>query len=467
MANIQAKYLQPYSPRKPLPAWLRNEDYWSILVAFTLIIVVYVCFTQGSSLKWLATTPAKWSTLSEAFTDLIKRLPLIFGLYGVWLVLLAGSAKIIGHPFKKFVLGFTALFIISILIFQFSAWRIASRFNLEPPLVALIFGLIVSNTMQIPQWLLAALRVEYFIKIGIILLGATLPLTLIAYAGPVAITQAALVSLATFFTIFFVAKYLGLEKRFAAVLGVGGAVCGVSASIAVSGAVRAKREHSSIAITLVVVWAIATLILLPFICKLLALPTGVAGAWIGTSEFADAAGIAAAQTYSDFAASSNGVIEGHPEAAIQAFTLMKVIGRDIWIGIWSFVLAIIATTFWDRKEAIHNHIGINEIWQRFPKFVIGFMLASLFVTLLSSQYTPAEFKTHVTPEFITPIKALRTWAFIFCFLSIGLSTRFASLIATGIKPFIAFAIGVVVNIMTGYFLSVHIFVDFWSQLGHS
>lgn len=467
MANTPAQSIHTPTLKKSLPMWLRNEDYWSILVAFTLIIVAYVFFTQGSSLKWLATTPAKWSTFSEAISDLFKRLPAITGLYLLWLVLLAGSAKIIGHPVKKFIMGFTAIFIISVLIFQFSAWRVASRLNLEPPLVALILGLVISNTTKIPEWLLAALRVEYFIKIGIILLGATLPLTLIAYAGPVAITQAALVSLATFFTIYFVAKYLGLDKRFAAVLGVGGAVCGVSASIAVSGAVRAKREHSSIAITLVVVWAIVTLILLPFICKLLALPTGVAGAWIGTSEFADAAGIAAAQTYSDFAASSNGTIQGNPEAAIQAFTLMKVIGRDIWIGIWSFALAIIATTFWDRKESIHNRIGVSEIWQRFPKFVIGFMLASLFVTLLSSQYTPVEFKTQLTPEFISPIKALRTWAFIFCFLSIGLSTRFASLIATGIKPFVAFAIGVFVNIVIGYLLSVHIFVDFWTQLGQS
>jgi uncharacterized membrane protein YadS len=359
------------------------------------------------------------------------------------------------------------VFVVSTLIFIAGAWTSSSTYNLEPPLIALALGLIVSNLRRLPAWLVPALRVEFYIKVGIVLLGATLPFTLLVWAGPVAVGQATVVSLVTFFVIFLVGRALGLDKRFAAVLGVGGAVCGVSAAIAIAGAVRAKREQASVAITLVVVWAIVMVFALPFVSRALGLPTGVAGAWIGTSEFADAAGIAAAQAYGDLAKHAGSVIAGAPEASLQAFTLMKVVGRDIWIGIWAFVLAIVATTRWDRDEpgAVKTQTTAREIWTRFPKFVIGFLIASALVTWIGSHYTLTEYRSVVTPAFVAPITALRTWAFTFCFLSIGLTTRLCSLSATGAKPFIAFTAGVAVNVVIGYLLSVHVFGAYWASLG--
>ena len=148
------------------------------------------------------------------------------------------------------------------------------------------------------------------------------------------IVQAAIVSLATFGVIYLAAVRLGLDRRLAAVLGTGGAVCGVSGSIAVGGAVGARREHVSVAISLVVLWAIVMIFVLPLLSRALGLSTGVAGAWIGTSEFADAAGLAAAQAYGGYAGNVPG-IHGSADAAVSAFTLMKVIGRDIWIGVWA------------------------------------------------------------------------------------------------------------------------------------
>lgn len=462
--NSGAAIVPPDEPR--VSRWWRQEDWWSIILALLLISAAYLLFSHGGSIKWLATSPTKWTTLDEAGRDLIARLPALAGLYLVWAVLLTVSGAIIGHRPGRFLAGFTVLFVASVFIFQLGAWASASRYNLEPPLLALVLGLVVSNIWQLPDWLAQSLRVEYFIKIGIVLLGATLPLTLILWAGPVAIGQASIVSLVTFFVIFFAARRLGLDQRFAAVLGVGGAVCGVSAAIAVAGAVRAKREQASVAISLVIIWAIISLLVLPFAARALGLSTGVAGAWIGTSEFADAAGIAAAQTYSDLAAHSAGVITGKPDAAVQAFTLMKVIGRDIWIGIWAFALAIVATTRWRGADNTFSaQTGAAEIWQRFPKFVLGFVLASLFVTWLSSHYTLADYRTTLTPSFIAPITALRTWAFIFCFLSIGLSTRFSRLAGTGLRPFWAFTLGVIINVILGYVLSAHVFAAFWDRLG--
>src|SRR5580693_3579443 len=196
-----------------------------------------------------------------------------------------------------FIPSFGFVYVLSAAALAVGNWSQAQRYNLEPPLLALAVGLFISNVIGVPRWLDEGFRVEFYIKLGIVLLGATLPFTLIVWAGPVAILQASTVSLVTFFVIFFVARKLGLDQRLAAVLGAGGAVCGVSASIAVAGAVRAKKEHPPIAISLVVFWAIIFIFALPLVSRTLHLPTGVAGAWIGTSEFADAAGLAAAQSY--------------------------------------------------------------------------------------------------------------------------------------------------------------------------
>ena len=307
----------------------------------------------------------------------------------------------------------------------------------------------------------AGFRVEFYVKTGIVLLGATLPFSLIVWAGPIAILQASLVSLTTFFVIYFVARKLGLERPLAATLGAGGAVCGVSASIAIAGAVGAKKEDASIAITVVIFWAIVMIFVLPFVALALHLPTGVGGAWIGTSEFADAAGFAAAQTYGAYGA--KGVVAGAPDQAVWAFTLMKVVGRDVWIGVWALVLAIVSTTRWEPR-ATGRKPEAGEIWRRFPKFVLGFLVASLIVTWATRGYGLADFNKAVNPTLVAPIKDLRTWAFIFCFFSIGLTTRVRDLASAGRKPFAAFTAGVAINVALGFLLSVYVFASYWTNL---
>jgi uncharacterized membrane protein YadS len=192
------------------------------------------------------------------------------------------------------------------------------------------------------------------------------------------------------------------------------------------------------------------------------LPTGVAGAWIGTSEFADAAGFAAAQAYGGFAGPASG-IAGTADQAVWSFTLMKVVGRDVWIGVWALVLSIISTTRWEPAASGRKPEAI-EIWRRFPKFVIGFIVASLIVTMASRGYTLAEFNKAVNPTLVAPIRDLRTWTFIFCFFSIGLTTRIGDLATAGRKPFAAFSAGVVVNVLLGFVLSVFVFASYWANL---
>ena len=440
--------------------WIK-EDWWAIWLGLGIVIVAYLLFANGSSIRWIAVTPAKWSNLDQLGAHFAANLDRYAVQFVLWLAVLSVALGALGHKPREFIPAFIVLYILSVVIFSIGQWERANTYNLEPPLVALVVGLVLSNLFGLPRWLDAGFRVEFYIKLGIVLLGATLPFTLIVWAGPVAIVQASIVSIVTFLVIYFVALRLGLDRRLAATLGAGGAVCGVSASIAIAGAVGAKKEDAPVAITLVILWAIVMIFVLPIVAQALHLSAGVGGAWIGTSEFADAAGIAAAQTYGDLA--SHGAVTGTSDQAIFAFTLMKVVGRDVWIGIWAFILAIVATTRWERTETGRKP-DAAEIWWRFPKFVLGFVVASLIVTAVSSAYGLADFNKTVNPTLVAPIKDLRTWAFIFCFLSIGLTTRFRELARAGRKPFFAFSAGVAVNVVLGFILSTVVFASHWDNL---
>src|SRR3984885_10656572 len=286
--------------------FLRKDDWWAVWLGLGLTVTAVLLFLQGASIKWLAVTPKKWSAVAETVADFRASAPRYLALFALWAVLFGVGARALGWKLREFLPSFLFLYVISLLIFTLGQWTQADHYNLEPPLVALLLGLLIANTNLLPRWMDAGFRVEFYVKTGIVLLGATLPFTLIIWAGPVAILQASIVSLVTFGVIYFVGVKLGLDRRLAATLGAGGAICGVSGSIAIAGAVGARKQDAPIAITLVIFWAIIMIFALPLVSKALGLPTGVAGAWIGTSEFADAAGLAAAQTYGGYGGSGPG-----------------------------------------------------------------------------------------------------------------------------------------------------------------
>jgi uncharacterized membrane protein YadS len=513
----------------------KTEDWWSVWLGLGTVLLALFTFWSGSSIKGWAVTPGKWAQASAMGQDFSKNGVGYLTIFLFFGVVFAISMTIMGHKLSQFLPGFTLLFVGSLAIFYGAGWKVMQDFNVEAPLLALILGLAISNVAVVPEWLKTSLRTEYYIKTGIVLLGATLPLTLIVSAGPLAFLQATIVSVTTWLTIYLAAtRIFKLDPQFGAVLGAGGAVCGVSASIAVGGAVKAKKDQISIAIGVVTIWAIIMIFALTIALKSLVpatLSPGVAGAWVGTSEFADAAGFAVvAELATRFG-----------DTPINTFTLMKVIGRDIWIGLWCLILAVVSVVYWEKKEdGASKRIGAGIIWERFPKFVFGFLAASVIMSFVAtsgpagyngkaafagkfrgnaykadfSTYTvPADlsgkltvdqekkslaFKgemtrdelktltTNVTPDqakafnalaassswfdsvlspnVIGPIKQLRSWAFVFCFLCIGLSTRFKDLATFGMKPFWAFTIGVVVNVVLGFILSTIVFAGYWSKI---
>ncbi len=472
----------------------KTEDYWAVWLGLGIILSSFFLYAGGRAnvlARFAVKQSSDWTELSPVIHHLAAAWPWYLILFVAFAAVFSISGAIMGRRVSEYLRGFAIIFAASVVIQLLSSSRFAHAYNLEAPLLALIVGLIAGNVLKLPSWLDTALRTEYYIKTGIVLLGATLPLTLIVSAGPVAFLQATIVSLITWLTIFFVAtRFFKQEPEFGAVLGAAGAVCGVSASIAVGASVKARKEHIAMAISVVTLWAIVMIFFIPLASRAMKLPTAIAGAWVGTSEFADAAGLAAAQSYappmpeplttavmrvSDGTARPEHValIQDQKqlydnENAIRAFTLMKVIGRDIWIGIWCFILSIVAVTVWERRKpgVESGRAGAGVIWERFPKFVLGFVAASVIITLIIEAYGGQASAAYAKLDkgLITPIKTLRTWTFVFTFLCIGLTTRFRELAQCGWRSFWAFSIGVLVNVPLGYFLSNVAFRDFWLSL---
>ncbi len=539
-----------------------TEDYWAVWLGLGIVALALATYAGGGSIRGWAVKPGSWSSFAQLGADLGAHLGGIVAIFLVFGVVFTVSIALMGRRISEFIPGYILLFLGSTAVFYLSGWRLMQKADLGPPLLALLVGLVIGNVIQIPAWFRTALRTEYYIKTGIVLLGATLPLTLIWNAGWVAFLQATIVSVTTWLTIYLAATRLfGLEPQFGAVLGAGGAVCGVSASIAVGGAVKAHKDHIAIAIAVVSLWAIVMILILSVVLKFMvpaAISPGEAGAWVGTSEFADAAGFAVVAELSAVI-ERGGIVAaaGQPplnaDDPVNTFTLMKVIGRDIWIGIWCLILAIVSVVFWEGKDASQRAVGGGVIWERFPKFVLGFFAASIVMTGVTSRVPAtwvgvapfegtfktkaetlrysADFSGYVVPEqlagkvtidpgsktlryasdgvpmtlrefdllkdaisaddagrrdkigafkqlhlasdwyasslmprVISPIKSLREWAFVLCFLCIGLSTRFADLMTFGLKPFWAFTIGVLVNVPLGYLLSTVVFSRFWSNI---
>ncbi len=443
---------------QPTPSavpWIKREDTWAMVIALGLVVAATAAFFAGTS-RLVSTTALafpSWSEPAKVAATLRANPAAPLALFGTFLVAFSVASAVIGWNVVRYAAGFAVLFLFSIAVTILGSNAALKAWQLETPLLALAVGMVLGNAAPLPAWFQSALRTEFYVKVGIVLMGATLPFTIILQAGPLAILQATIVAVVTFVAIHLAAtRVFGLDPRFAATLGAGGSICGVSAAIAIGGACRAEKSHVSVAISMVILWAVAMIFALPFAARHLGLDAGPAGAWIGTSEFADAAGFAAASALGD-------------ERAVKTFTLMKVVGRDMFVGVWALVVAFLAVTRWDRRDrAEAERVPAAEIWRRFPKFILGFFAASALVTIVLASIDQQN-GTQFSKDAISPLKNLRGWAFTWTFLSIGFTTRFRELTRFGWKPFAAFALGVLVNVPLGLWLSAKVFAGYWRAIG--
>ncbi|GAA1307909.1 YeiH family protein [Brachybacterium tyrofermentans] len=337
--------------------------------------------------------------------------------------------------------------------------------SVEFPVYAIALGFLgnaVLSLTGVRARMTAAFRTELFIKIGLVLLGATINFAVVVRAaGPAVLQAVALITIVFLFTWWF-AGLLGIDDKLRALLATALSVCGVSAGVPGAGAVQAKKEQLAFTATLVIVFAVPSIFLLPWLAGVMGLSPAVTGAWIGGNIDTTAAVTAA------------GAMAG--EQPLQIASIVKVT-QNALLG----VVAVLLTLFFAFRAApadagsipagsvaagsapagsspaapVAGRRSLGMLWGRFPKFVLGFLLASVIATVLA-QSLPAD----VLEPRLDAAKELQTWALTLAFVSIGLEFNISSAKEAGWKPVVVFAAATVVNLLVGLGLALLLFRNF-------
>lgn len=380
-------------------------------------------------------------------------LPGILGVFVVSLILFAVGLRSMGKQVKSFPLAFLVVFLLATFSFVLAGQKVIKHYNLEYALWALLVGLIISNTVGTPGWLRSAVRTEFYIKTGLVLLGAEvlfnrllslgLPGVFISWVA----TPVVLIS-----TYIFGQRVLKIPSRsLNMVISADMSVCGVSAAVATAAACRAKREELSLAIGLSLTFTVIMMVIMPAIVTAFDMGPVIGGAWLGGTI--DSTGAVAA---------AGGMLG---DTALAVAVTIKMI-QNILIGVVAFGVAVYWVTCVDRDVA-QERPGLIEIWRRFPKFILGFLAASLVFSAIA--YTGPEGNAVVTAVHSGTSEILRGWFFCFAFVSIGLETNFKELrpYLTGGKPLVLYVCGQSLNLVMTLFMAWLMFVKVFPHVADS
>jgi uncharacterized integral membrane protein (TIGR00698 family) len=339
---------------------------------------------------------------------------------------------LMGQPVGFFITGFPFVFIISWISLFLAGNYTIHEYGLEYVLFCLILGLLVSNTIGTPDWMKPAVKTEFYIKSGLVILGARVLFGVIMKAGFLGMIQALAVVSVVWYCCWWLCKRMGIDDEFAAMLSSSVSICGVSAAIATAGAVKGDPKKLSYVTSIVLVCAVPMMVLMPIISKAVNMPDAVAGAWLGGTLDTSGSVVAAGALISDL--------------AMKVGVTVKM-SQNVLIGLAAFILSVV-WTMKGQKEG--EQASLWEIWYRFPKFVLGFLASSLLFSFILSEPT--------VKAISRPLQNLEVWFFALAFTSIGLETRFMDLAALGGgKPAVAFLVAQGFNVIWTLILAYLLF----------
>jgi uncharacterized membrane protein YadS len=436
-----------------------SEDWLALLIGLFVFVLALAGIANVDLLGWVVTT-SMWVDLGKALGPVSKSYAMLGGFgalvatYAALLVVLSAAAIALKNNLVKFALAFTAVFWIA-----YASWVVGSYANFAAVtpadlnkfgiswslkltneggyIFALIAGLIIANFLpRFAETIKAAVRPELYIKIAIVILGGFIAVTAagklnlassLLLRGIAAIIEAYLIYWAV---VYFIArKWFGFNREWAAPLASGISICGVAASIATGGAIRARPVVPVMVSSLVVIFAVVEVLILPFLAQtFLWHEPLVAGAWIGLAVKTDGAAVAAGGITESLilAKSAAEGIKYQPGWVLGTTATVKVF-IDIFIGIWAFIVGYIWTNYINVSE---NKAKAVEMWQRFPKFIIGF-IATFLVGFYLALGTPVDIAAKV-PAAIGEANTFRVVFFILTFFSIGVLSNFRTLWQEGI-----------------------------------
>lgn len=368
---------------------------------------------------------AKKKTKAEGYNQIGLLILVAF----ILAVLFGVGMKVMQGQFLNFITGFIFVFLLAVLSYLFSQQSLMKEYGIGYALWAILIGLIISNTIGTPKWVKPAVQTEYFIKTGLVLLGAEVLFGKIIQIGIPGLLVAWVVTPVVIITSFWFGKRIiklasdELNITMSAAM----SVCGVSAAIATAAACKAKKEELTLAVGLSLIFTAIMMVLMPAFISAVGMTEILGGAWMG--GVIDSTGAVAAA----------GAFLG--EKALYVSATIKMI-QNILIGIVAFVVAI----YWTMKKnaAVGQKPNAMEIWYRFPKFVIGFAAASVLSSVVASSLGADLAYAQIDNGLIGAMtKNLRGWMFCLAFVSIGLSTNFKELSSqfSGGKPFWLYIFG--------------------------
>lgn len=401
---------------EPAPRNRISEDWLTVVLGFGLLAITLAGVRPAlPRFAWDA------STLGTLLSPANLTASLTFGAYLLAAAVVGMVAM--GERARPFTLAFPGVFALAWLAQALEGASFVQAWGFEYVIFSLALGLLISNTVGVPAWLQPAVRTEYFIKTGLVLMGATILFGGIMRAGIFGIVQALLVIVVIWYAAFWLAKRFRIDDEFSTMLATAVSICGVSAAIAACGVIQGDRKKLSYVTSLVLIVAAPMMILMPWAVRAFEIPELVGGAWVGGTIDTSGAVVAAGELIS--------------ESAMNAAVIVKF-SQNAMLGVAAFALSV----WWTMRQGgtSGQRVSLRVIWDRFPKFVIGFVLASVLFSFVLSEA--------IVTETGSLIRSLRTWWFALAFVCIGLETRFRDIVSMDEgRPAYAFLIAQGLNVV--------------------
>jgi uncharacterized integral membrane protein (TIGR00698 family) len=400
---------------------LVTEDWAVVMLGFAVIMVLVAGF--------LVPVPQfGWKSFDELLTIVFSTDNLVNILLQFIFVFVAAVAAtfLIGKPIKSAVLVFPVVYVLTLIALILAGNNEIKALNLEAVIFSLAVGLLIGNLFHLPEWFRAALSTELFVKIGLVLLGTGIIFGDILKAGYLGLIQALVVVVSVWYFAYWLCRKLKIDDELTMMISSAVSICGVSAAIATAGAIKGDPKKLSYVISLVLVTAIPMMIIMPLIASTFGFKEEVTGAWLGGSIDTTGAVVA------------SGTLVG--DTALKVSTIVKF-SQNVLLGLAAFAISVYWTyTKKDGDKPNEPKPGLGVIWDRFPKFIIGFILASILFSFFLNASTVSNVKESV--------KSIQTLWFVLAFTSIGLETKFSDLFNSETKrPLYAFLIAQLFNII--------------------
>ena len=397
-----------------------HEDWVVVLLGFLVIVLAIVGVKPESPVY-------SWTTSSDLQQKIFQIANLSkLGIQFLFVLLIALMAALLtAKPVKYFIISFPLVYIITIIALIVAGNKSIKSYNLEAVIFSLGIGLTIGNLFKLPEWFRSALSTELFVKIGLVILGTTIIFYDILKAGSYGLLQALVVVLSVWYVAFWLCKKLKVDSELTMMIASAVSICGVSAAIATAGAIKGDTKKLSYVISLVLICAIPMMIGMPYLANWMGLSQAVTGAWLGGSIDTTGAVVA------------SGTLVG--EEALKISTIVKF-SQNVLLGIAAFAISV----YWTyKKNAAVDEVEkptLKVIWERFPKFVLGFVAASLLFSFVLSADTITTVKDG--------LKNIQSLWFVLAFTSIGLETKFSDLMkGENRKPMYAFLLAQLFNVV--------------------